>query len=76
MVVDIFLKMRWQNEKWNELTWASFAISDVADILSGQDIYDQERKKGNYPYITATSEQNGIGYFVGNMNCTYQIVSL
>ena len=59
-------------KKWNELTWASFAISDVADILSGQDIYDQERKKGNYPYITATSEQNGIGYFVGNMNCTYE----
>ena len=59
-------------KKWNELKWASFAISDVADILSGQDIYEQERIKGNNPYITATADQNGIGYFVGNTNNTLQ----
>lgn len=57
-------------KNWNELQWKAFPISEVADIQSGQDIYDQERTQGDTPYITATAEQNGIGYFVGNQNET------
>ena len=57
-------------KKWNELEWKPFVISEIADIQSGQDIYEQERTPGNTPYITATAEQNGIGYFVGNTNST------
>ena len=52
----------------NHVHWKVFFISEIADIKSGQDIYDRERITGNTPYITATAEQNGIGYFVGNNN--------
>lgn len=48
--------------------WQPFALSEIVVIQSGQDIYDKERKQGSTPYVTATAEQNGIGYFVGNKN--------
>lgn len=49
-----------------------FFIEDIADILSGQDIYERERKIGITPYITATANNNGIGYFVDNSNNTME----
>lgn len=60
---------------YNTLTkidWQEYFIEDVAEIKSGKDIYERERSKGNTPYITATANNNGIGYFVGNMNKTLQ----
>ncbi|MCI1672649.1 MAG: restriction endonuclease subunit S [Bifidobacterium tibiigranuli] len=33
-------------------------------------MYAAERVTGNIPYITAGSKNNGIGYFVGNLNIT------
>src|SRR6218665_3242474 len=48
--------------------WGEFSIEDVAEILSGKDIYELERTKGVTPYISATSKNNGIGHFVGNVN--------
>ena len=50
--------------------WKEFLIEDLADIMSGQDIYERERIDGTTPYLTATALQNGIGYFVGNNNGT------
>lgn len=50
--------------------WKAFYISDVVEIKSGQDIYERERIKGTTPYITATAVQNGIGYFIDNINDT------
>lgn len=50
--------------------WKAFPIYDIGEILSGQDIYERERTEGNNPYVTATAQQNGIGYFVGNTNNT------
>ncbi len=47
-------------------------IKDIADILSGKDIYEKERIEGNTPYITATALNNGIGYFVSNSNETLE----
>ncbi|MDO5343146.1 MAG: N-6 DNA methylase [Bacteroidia bacterium] len=52
--------------------WKAFFIEKVCEIESGQDIYQTERTFGFTPYITATAEQNGIGYFVGNNNDTLE----
>ena len=50
--------------------WKEFPINVIGEILSGHDIYESERIEGNNPYVTATALQNGIGYFVGNVNNT------
>lgn len=56
----------------NEKEWGEFFIKDIADIISGIDIYEAERIKGNIPYLSATAQNNGIGYFVGNNNETLE----
>jgi len=52
--------------------WDTFFIEDVAEIISGRDIYEKERLDGLVPYITATANNNGIGYFVANNNETLE----
>lgn len=52
--------------------WEAFFIEDVAEIISGRDIYEKERLNGLVPYITATTNNNGIGYFVANTNETLE----
>lgn len=52
--------------------WEPFFMEDIFVIKSGHDIYQRERINGDTPYITSTSEQNGIGYFVGNTNETLE----
>ena len=52
--------------------WKEFWLEDVVDIKSGKDIYARERIEGNTPYITATAQNNGIGYFVDNINNTLE----
>jgi len=52
--------------------WGEFFIEDIAQIISGRDIYEAERIKGNTPYVSATANNNGIGYFVGNTNETLE----
>lgn len=59
-------------EKLENKEWKAFFIEKVCEIESGQDIYQTERTFGFTPYITATAEQNGIGYFVGNNNDTLE----
>ncbi len=51
-----------------EKEWAIFTLSDIAVIGSGHDINAQERIDGDTPFITAGTSNNGIGYFVGNVN--------
>lgn len=51
-----------------DLEWKEFFIESIAEIESGRDIYEAERVEGKTPYATATAQQNGIGYFVGNKN--------
>lgn len=60
------------NKLMGGVNWDSFFIEDIAEIVSGKDIYERERVDGVNPYITATSNQNGIGYFVGNTNATLE----
>lgn len=52
----------------NEREWKEFKLSDVCYISSGVDIYDAERIEGNIPYITSSSQNNGLKYFVSNNN--------
>lgn len=52
--------------------WKAFFIEDICDIISGKDIYERERINGKTPYVTATSANNGIGYFISNNNTTLQ----
>lgn len=56
----------------NEKEWKEFKIEDVATIEPGRDIYEKERITGNIPYISATANNNGIGYFVNNTNNTIE----
>jgi Type I restriction modification DNA specificity domain len=55
-----------------EKEWKDFFVDDISEIISGRDIYETERVKGNVPYITATANNNGIGYLVGNNNLTLE----
>jgi hypothetical protein len=59
-------------EPLNKIEWGEFFIEEIAQIISGRDIYETERKKGNIPYVSATANNNGIGYFVGNSNETLE----
>lgn len=52
--------------------WKEFWLEDIVDIKSGIDIYAKERVDGHTPYITATGQNNGIGYFVDNRNKTIE----
>ncbi|PKL68994.1 MAG: restriction endonuclease subunit S [Methanobacteriales archaeon HGW-Methanobacteriales-1] len=56
----------------SSIKWGEFFISDISEIESGRDIYGPERIKGNIPYISAKSKDNGIGHFVGNENNTLE----
>lgn len=57
-------------EPFNEKKWLPFKLNDVCIIQSGIDIYDSERINGKIPYITSASINNGIKYFVSNINKT------
>lgn len=52
----------------DEKTWDAVQVDNFADVMSGKDIYANERVDGERPYITAGTANNGIGYFVGNDN--------
>lgn len=59
-------------EPLSEKEWGEFFIEDIAEIASGRDIYDKERKRGNTPYVTSTALNNGVGYYVRNANETLE----
>ncbi len=61
-----------QTKPFSKKEWGVFFIEDIAEILPGRDIYESERFKGNVPYISATAQNNGIGYFVGNNNASLE----
>ncbi len=56
----------------SEKEWGEFEIEDIAEIIWWQDIYEKERIWGEIPYISATANNNWIGYYVWNMNKTYE----
>lgn len=54
----------------DEKEWHAFHLEEIGTVTSGRDIYAAERIKGNTPYITSGGTNNGVGYFVGNINDT------
>lgn len=54
----------------DEKEWHAFHLEEIGTVTSGRDIYAIERIKGNTPYITSGGTNNGVGYFVGNINDT------
>lgn len=71
IIIEVTKKIK---EKYllKNIKWKEFFIEEIAEIKSGQDIYERERVEGNIPYITATANNNGIGYFISNLNKTYE----
>lgn len=59
-------------QAFEEKDWGEFFIEEIAEIHSGQDIYDAERFAGKIPYISSTSQNNGISHFIGNTNKTLE----
>ena len=49
----------------NIKNWKNFKIVDLFDIKKGERLVKEERKKGNMPLITATSENNGVVDHIG-----------
>ena len=52
--------------------WAGFCISDIAEIVSGRDINDEDKQPGDIPYISSSALNNGISHFVSNTNETLE----
>ncbi len=65
-----FVAERMGNVQLSDRKWKAFKLSALGKVESGRDIYALERIEGNIPYITSGSQNNGIGYFVGNKNDT------
>lgn len=65
-----------ENKMGGGVKWKAFFLEEIAQISSGKDIYERERTSGQTPYVTATANNNGIGYFVGNQNETLEKGSL
>ncbi len=69
-----YMKIKYKEYKIKPIekcVWKEFALSELADITCGIYIHDAERIEGKIPYVSSTSLNNGIGYFVDNMNSTY-----
>ena len=66
------LKKEYKEISTNSISWENYPINRICNISSGRDIYDAERVNGNIPYITSTSANNGIKYFVSNINSTLE----
>lgn len=56
--------------KLDEKGWRAFHLEEIGTVTSGRDIYATERIEGDMPYITSGGTNNGVGYFVGNINDT------
>lgn len=54
----------------DEKTWRVLHLEEIGTVAAGRDIYAAERREGDTPYITSGGTNNGVGYFVGNMNET------
>ena len=54
------------------IKWDSFMITDIAEIISGRIIPEDERIAGNIPYVTSSAMNNGVTHFIGNVNDTLE----
>ena len=68
--IYIQIKEKLKEYDLKNIKWKEYFIEEICDISSGKDIYEKERIEGKIPYITSTSNNNGIGYFISNTNET------
>lgn len=70
--IYIYMQIKEKLKEYNlkNIKWKEYFIEEICDIYSGKDIYEKERIEGKTPYITSTSNNNGIGYFISNTNET------
>jgi len=60
----------------NISSWKRFSFDDVFHIKRGESGYIVDLKKGNIPYISATSNNNGVSYYVKTANNTGNKITL
>ena len=63
----IVARMKLESKDWEQVR-----LYDICNISSGKDIYETERIDGDIPYIASTSSNNGVKYFVSNLNNTIE----
>lgn len=52
----------------SEISWGSFSISDIFDILPGKRLVAADSTPGNRPFIGALDNSNGVARFVNDTN--------
>ena len=57
-------------EQLTNQEWREFFLDELGVIKSGKDINQNDMIKGDVPYISATSFNNGINNFIDNNNNT------
>jgi len=57
-------------------SWKRFSFDDVFYIKRGESEYIVDLKKGDVPYISATSSNNGVSYYVKTANNTGNKITL
>lgn len=50
----------------NSVEWKSFRLSDIFSTLRGKRHIEKDRLKGNLPYVSASSLNNGVTDFISN----------
>jgi hypothetical protein len=56
--------------------WKEYRYHEIFNINRGESKYLQDMKNGKYPYISATSNNNGISGYVNYYNAEENIISL
>ena len=54
----------------SEVSWDSFSISDIFDILPGKRLVAADSTPGNRPFIGALDNSNGVARFVNDTNAS------
>ena len=54
----------------SEISWGSFSISDIFDILPGKRLVAADSTPGNRPFIGALDNNNGVARFVNDTNAS------
>lgn len=57
-------------------TWQWFSFDNIFDVKRGESEYIVDLEKGDVPYVSTTSDNNGVSYYVKNANNTRNKITL
>lgn len=60
----------------NDREWKDFTFSDLFEVKRGESIYKQYMEKGDVPYVSASSANNGISDYCSKSNRPANMISL